>query len=457
MKKVAAVAIAASLMTGCARQIYVRQPAVPAQTATTLEQRSFEDDGFHRFLESALGNTVAWPPKRLDFKTLALAAFYFNPDLAVARANIEVAQAGIVTAQMRPNPVLDFSPGVPSPFLIGVGLAIPVITAGKRRYAVQTAASIKSEAELQVVELAWRVRTQVRSAFLTYLAAERDLGLANSAQSLQEVRLNRTTDELKAGEIARPQWESERSIFLASQLNVRTAESRVNSGRATLASAIGVPSIALSGYEMVWPAIDHVPTLSDLREDQIQRDAIINRLDVRRAVANYQVAEERLRLEIARQHPNFDIGPGYQYEEGHSFFAPSLTISLPIFNRNEGPIAQAEAQRKAAAAQLISVQAAVMAECQQALAQYVADYKLSQAAEAISRNLQHTQTPLVQRTVEAGETDWFALNSMQIQSLAAERTWIGSIFQAQASLGQLENAVQRPLEPGDDTPIVFPK
>ena len=42
---------------------------------------------------------------------LAAAAFYFSPDLDVARKQVEVAKADILTAAQRPNPTLRIAPG----------------------------------------------------------------------------------------------------------------------------------------------------------------------------------------------------------------------------------------------------------------------------------------------------------------------------------------------------------
>lgn len=118
MKNVFVCALALTL-AGCAVQRYRPVPLTSPQTATKLESRTLQDDGFQQFVETALGHPAAWPPKDCDLRFLTLAAFYFNPDLAVARAQVETAKAGIQTAQMRPNPVLDFSPGIPSPYLMG--------------------------------------------------------------------------------------------------------------------------------------------------------------------------------------------------------------------------------------------------------------------------------------------------------------------------------------------------
>lgn len=456
MKNAFVCALALAL-TGCAVQRYRPVPLTPAQTVAKLESRTLQDDGLRQFVETVLGHSIAWPPKKCDLRFLTLAAFYFNPDLAVARAQVETAKAGIQTARMRPNPVLDLSPGIPSPYLIGLGLAFPIITAGKRGYEIQYAKHISAQAEFTLAELAWKVRGQVRSALLSYLLDEHNAAVAKAAEQLQQARVTRVSEQLQVGEISRPELETTRAGLLDAQITRRAAEGRLTPARAALAAAIGIPSAVLDGVQLDWQNFEDVPALSVLTKTEIHGEAVLNRLDVRRALADYQAAQSNLQLEIARKIPNFQLGPGYQYEERQSYFTTSVSVELPIFNHNEGPIAQAEAQRKQAAANLTATQANMIAQCEQAFAQYRADYEVLQAAQAARANFQRAQVPMARRSLQAGESDWLSLNSVLLQSSAAEKTWIDSVFQTQAVLGQLEDAIQKPLEPEDSVPMVLPK
>jgi hypothetical protein len=79
------------------------------------------------------------PPKAWDLRLLTLAAFYFSPTLETARARSAAAEAVIVTAGARPNPTVTLSPGIPSPYLLGFDLEVPVETAGKRGYRLEAA------------------------------------------------------------------------------------------------------------------------------------------------------------------------------------------------------------------------------------------------------------------------------------------------------------------------------
>src|SRR5206468_88698 len=98
-----------------------------------------------------------------------------------------------------------------------------------------------------------------------------------------------------------------------------------------------------------------------------QRIGLINRLDVRRGLADYAAAEAELRLEIAKQYPDVHIGPGYQFDQGQNKYAIGVTVELPVFNQNKGPIAEALAHRRQAAAEFVRVQAQAIGQIELAL------------------------------------------------------------------------------------------
>lgn len=444
------------LTLGCAVQGYKPAPLIPSETASILEARTLDDPGLKRFIAESVGHQITGPPTAWDLRLLTLAAFYFNPDLETARVQAAVAQAAIVTAKMRPNPTLSVSPGIPSPYLFDLGFAIPVVTAGKRQYQIETAKSLSEAARLNLAQVAWTVRSGVRAALLNVLVAERSEKLWQTEERLQAERAARLAKRLEVGEIARPAVDSARIDLLNSQLAARAAEGRAAQTRVALAAAIGIPVTGLRDARFAWPGFDQLPPVHSPSAQQIQRDAVLNRLDVRQALAQYSAAETALQFQIARQHPNFQIGPGYQFEEGHSFFMPTLSVTLPLFNRNQGPIAEAEARRKQAADNLLATQARVIAESERALAQYQAAYSQLQDAQQALENLRQVQEPMSRQQVALGEADRLSLNTVLLQGSAAAQAWLNSIFQAQAALGALEGTIQKPLEPGDSVPLVLP-
>ena len=209
----------------------------------------------------------------------------------------------------------------------------------------------------------------------------------------------------------------------------------------------------LQGFDFSWADLDSPPSAESLSPEQIQRGAVLNRLDVRRSLAQYAAAEADLQLEIAKQYPDVQIGPGYTYEEKNNFFTLGLSTTLPLFNRNQGPIAEAEARRKEAAAAFLEKQAQVIGASERALAVYIAALReLAEADQSLHR-LQDAQLQTAQQAVQLGEEDRLSLTGVQIESSVIARARLEALARAQKALGELEDAVQRPLDPGDLFPV----
>ncbi len=458
MKKLLLALAAVAALTACAPAVrYHPKPIVPAITAERLESRTLNGPGLRQFVEGNLGHKMsAWPLQAWGLKDLTLAAYYYNPQMQIARAQAAAAQAAIITAGERPNPTMSLRPGIPSPWLLDFNFNVPIQTAGRRAHKIEQATALSQAASFNLAATAWRVRSGVRSALVKYLFDQEQAELAHAEERLGSEQVQGLRVRLVAGDISRPMVATAETNLLNARLAVRVAEGRISQDRAALAAAIGVPQKAIEGMHLSWPEFNDLPSAASLSPQKIQREAVLNRLDVRQALAEYAAAEAALQLEIARQHPNLQIGPGYTFEEGTNFFTTGLAATLPIFNRNQGPIAQAEAARKLAAARFMQVQANAIAQSEAALARYRSAMGEWQDAQESAHQVRHILVPLSKQSLAIGETDWLALNGIQLEDVAAAGVALQFLDQTQQALGQLEDAVQRPLGPGEAAPAAIP-
>jgi len=388
-----------------------------------------------------------WPLRTWDLQTLSLAALYFNPALDSARARVAATEAALVTAGARPNPSLSIAPGIPTPYLLTLDFAFPIETAGKRGHRIQVARSLDQAARFDLADSAWTIHSGVRAALLNYLLASRSLELFRSEEKVREDQVNILEQIFSAGEIPRQSVDLARIELSKTHLGIDMAEGQVRETKAALAAAVGLPVAALVSADFSWPNIDTPPSAESLSPGGIQRDAVLNRLDLRRSLEQYAAAEAGLELEIAKQYPDINIGPGYTYEEKHSFFTVGFSTVVPLFNRNQGPIAEAEARRKEAASAFLERQAQVIAKSERALAVYTAALKELAESESL-RKLQETQLQIMQQTIRAGTDNRLSLDTIEIQSWVLARAQLDALLRAQRALGELEGAVQRPLDPG---------
>ena len=440
-----------ALAAGCAH--YEPQPLVPDGLARNFEARSFTDAGLLRYV----GQHAAAGSSRVDgwnLSTLTLAAFYFNPDLDVARARWGSVKAAEVTAGQRPNPVLQLPFGYnssaaagTSPYLYGLALDIPIETAGKRGYRVARAEQLSDAALAQIGVAAWQVRNRLRNALLDLYAADREGVILRQQESLQQRILTLMEQRLSLGAAAGPDVALARANWARSQIGTAQAASRVQAARAAMASAIGVPLDALDKLAIGFDTFDQAPPGEP--DADVRRQAVLNRADLRAALATYEASQAALQLEIARQYPDIHIGPGYTFDAGQNKFSLSVSgISLPVFNRNEGPIGEAQARRKEAAAQFTALQAQAFVDTEQA----VQAYRSAQALLALGDSLQTTAERALHsagQAFDSGETDRLALlsaqSSVEASRLSRAQAWIA----VQRAVGQSENALQRPLAAAD--------
>lgn len=441
------------LLAGCAVSRYHPAPIVPSTTASQFEARSLADAGLRSFVEHDLGHVVtAWPPNSWDLPTLSLAALYFNPALDLARARVATAKGALITARARPNPTFDLTPGIPAPYLLTQDLLFLIETGGKRALRIQSAKNLYEAAQFDLADSAWTVGMGVRAALLNYLVASRNLELLQSDEKSRGDQVAILEQILTAGENTKYDVDAARIELSRTTAAVRSAEVQVADAKSALATAIGLPMGALDRAQFSWPEMDTLPSADSLSADQVRQDAVLNRLNIRRTLAQYSAAEADLHSEIAKQYPNFNLGPGYTYEERNHFFTLGFSTSLQLFNRNQGPISEAEGRRKQAAATFMQTQAQVIENSERAFAAYQAAVRAFAQADS-SYELQKSQVDVVKHNISAGAADRLSLDAVEIQVSALAQARLSALARAQAALGELEDSVQRPLVRGEIFPV----
>lgn len=452
MKPIASfVLLALLIVTGCARYKYHALPISPQALATSLQARSLDDPDLRSWMKQAADDqSASWPKETWDLNALTLAAFYFNSDLDVARANVSSAEAGIQTAAMKPNPSVSVGPGYESgdqgPLTMAFSFSLPIETAGKRGYRIANATHLSLASRIQLAQTAWVVRSRVRSALVDYLFAVHAADLLRKEEALRSRYVDLTEKRFRVGEIPLPDVTTARIDLTTLRQTLSVAEGQVNTTHAALAAVIGIPESGLTGKTLIWPEVDQPLPPDSLPPQNMQAAAVQNRLDVQRALEQYRAAQSALQLQVALQYPDINLGPGYNYEEGANFIALSLSAVLPLRNRNEGPIAEAEALRKVAGTQLLAVQSTVIADTGKALRQYDAAYATQEEAGRSVGQLEAQQKAAI-RMRQSGETDELTVVAAQLQTSVAERGRLDAVHQAQLSLGLLEDALQRPISP----------
>jgi cobalt-zinc-cadmium efflux system outer membrane protein len=442
-------------LTGCAH--FESKPISPSESAISLETRSLTNAEVKIFLEKNLKHDLTdWPAITWDLNALTLAAFYYHPDLAIARAQWQVAQAGIKTAGGHPNPTLNLIPGYApyeaNPWLPAVSIDIPIETAGKRSHRIGAAEQLSESARLNILSAAWHVRSGVRSSLIELEVAQRREALLQQQVSLQDQIVRRIDQQVQAGAMAGFEAATFRIGLQKLHLDLAAAQTQRAEAGTRLGEAIGVPAQALKAIQL--PEILNSDRSAAARfvSSNVRRTALQSRSDILAALADYAAAEATLQLEIAKQYPDVHLSPGYQYDQGDNKWTLGITFELPVLNQNQGPIAEAEARRKEMAARFNAVQAKVLAEIDRATELY----RVSESTAAPLQSLateQAAHRDAAESQFKAGMLDPVDLLNAKLEFVTAELTQLEGQLKVQQALGALEDAMQRPIDlPGNSLP-----
>jgi cobalt-zinc-cadmium efflux system outer membrane protein len=442
---------ASVLLAACVH--YSARPRPAERVAADFAQRTLTDAQLHGVLDRQLpARATAWPRTQWDRADLLVAMLYFNDTLAAGRASAQVASAALRTAREHPNPSVslmgeyanqhDGSPlwlwALTSDWLLDVGT--------KRSSRIALADLTAQRAAYDFAELTWKERGALRRAITELLITGREITLREAIRNDRQAQLDMARRRLEAGAAARGDLDRLVGDALQDEQQLHDARRRVSLARSALAGAVGVPVAALEGITFSWEQLDNPPPLEAERLERARTDALLERADVHGAVVAYSMAEESLRLEVAKQYPDVHLGPAFTWDHGVKRYQFNLGLTLPVLNRNAGAIGEAEARRAEAGARLEATVALAWQEIDEAARQWqLARTRLAEARGPVYDAAQHIYQETA-RGFDAGANDRTELVAARVARTLAELQVLDAVRSAQEALAALEDALRRPLE-----------
>jgi cobalt-zinc-cadmium efflux system outer membrane protein len=436
------------LFNGCVH--FEAKPLDASENLLRLEQRSLEEPDLKEFVETNLHKTFSvWPPDPLNFETLTLAALYYSPDLNAARAKYHETEAAKISSGERPDPAIAFSPGYntstssgESPWILGLSFDFPIETFGKKEYRMSGAQHLSDAAKMAIAGTAWDVRTNLKKAMIALWQAREQEQLAKEKSEAMDELVRINSARFKAGDI-------NKNELISIQLSAQQAHIEYSAVKGSTAGILidlegtaGLAPHALEGLDIDLTCFEQA--LPDIPSSSARRIALLNRADVLSAISEYAAIESALKLEIAKQYPGISISPGYEYDQGSNKWQLGLQISLPLFSRNRGAIAEAEARRAAASADFNALQAKIMNDIEYSVAVFRNEReKLEGAAVAFDNSKK--QAELVRKQYEIGEVDKQAEILSRLDVINAALIRLDAGLKTQESIADIEQALQTPL------------
>lgn len=376
-----------------------------------------------------------------------------NFDLLITKFGIDYAKGQQITARLFPNPILSVnSLGAfgQQQTLTRSGQVYPQIQqlfemAGKRGYRMESAGFGARSAEANFEDAIRQLTFTVKDAYYRVQLAQRRLALAEENRDRFSRILEVNTIRFKKGYIAEVDLIRIRLQVVDFQSQIIQAIQDGNQARADLRVLLGLsPSVDVLlttqlDYHLVEPdivalrrlALDTRPDIRMKRLMQSQRMA-----DLRLAKA-YRIPDITAGAGIALQGPQ---GPDNQQQLGFN-----LGVPLPLFNRNQGGIAQAEVSTQVADADL-----------QKAIVQVENDVEIAYRNLLESRRLVETYRggvledarltlTIVEKAYERGGATIIDLLDAARTSRTIQQNYIETLFNYQRNLFLLENAVGREI------------
>jgi len=338
------------------------------------------------------------------FRTLTIEeavdeAVHRNLGLLAARADLSIAEASLVTARLRPNPVL--SGGADSLDWLGTGfneindagppqyavrVDVPFERASKRALRTHVAEQTKRVAEAQLADAVRRLTLDVILASIDVLEAKAKLRLAeDTLQSFERlVQLNER--RLTSGAIPQLEVSRSRVAMLQYRGNVRNAQLGLTQARLKLLPLLGKKPdeepIDIEDHLAVPPAA----VAADLTV--LQQSARSTRPDLLAAQREQARTQADLRLQVAQGKVDYTLGAEYRRQQGvngrGNMLGLFFSVPLPLFNRNQGEIARAEAEIDKSTRSLTALETDVAGQVASAYAEFTAS---RQFVDEIERDL----------------------------------------------------------------------
>lgn len=458
--------ISGTLLGGCAYQSYHAAPIDIAKISSEFKARDPFHADFQAYLKNQGYQDDQLPLGNWGLNELTYSALYFHSDLDVVRAQWRASQAAEITAGQRPNPGIsgdienhsDTDNGI-SPWTFGLAIDISLETGGKRQARIDQAASLSEVARIEIAQTAWKVRSRVHASWIAYQNALSQVKLLQEEFSLRTEIAEMLEARFQAGMVSSVESANTRLLLQKTQQSLEAEKANLAQLKSRLASHAGLSIEAFNKIDLA----SESPLRDNRREaftaepeilTKVQESAMLNRLDIRAALARYDAAEARLRLEIARQYPDIILSPGYSYDQGDKIWSIGLNTLMSLLNRNEGNIAEADAQREVEAARFRALQTSIIGELEERKAAYIhALGSLSHAKRLLDAQIARTQ--LTQKQFDQGIADRLDLTTAKLESLITRQALILSEARVQQTGHALEEAMQYPLENPTSMPSEF--
>lgn len=391
----------------------------PPITANAEEINRSKVGVAHRIaVEENAPETVAAPApdETLSLERLEELALTHNPSIARFQAAVAAARGNWLQVGLPPNPMIGYegqqlgSGGRAEQHGIAVGQEF--IRGGKLQLSRQVAAQDVARAQQQLATQQQRVITDVRIAFYEILLAKQQLDVAHEIERISEAGAKAAETLLKAKEVGRidllqAQLERENARILT-----QNARNRYTAAWQGLTAVLGLPEMPPQ------PVTGDVEVARASFEWQSSLDRLLSSSpEISAAVVNIERARWSVERARAEPRPNVTVDAVYNVVDngidGDDDANVTVSIPVPLWNRNQGAISQAQAEVAGAHRALEQLELRLQSQLAPVFERYAnARNQVARYRETILPAANET-LELSRRSYEAGETGFVNLLTVQ--------------------------------------------
>ncbi len=381
-----------------------------------------------------------------------------NPDLRAVRADVDAAVGRLRQAGLRPNPMLELGgqKAISPDNNLSIGVTLPLDLNGRVEGRVGVAQRELEMKRAQVAERERRLVAEVRLKAGDLLAARRNVEVTDELLKINRDALRLVGDRVREG--AAPALEEN---LLLVEVN------RLEASRQMLASREVVFALqlkALAGMEPDAPLTlrgelaGASPAVS--RADAVEQ-ALSRRPDLEAARADTAMARAKIRKEEAEGRWDASVSAGYQrqdfgfgglrgvasngslqpIQDVFHYFGLGISIALPVRNRNQGNVAAAVAETRAAERRQEFVVLVIRQEVQAAFTQLDAARRALALYERGVRDVAQGNVNVVRRTWELGRGTLLDVITEQRRLIDVENGYTDALKQVYDATVEIDRSV----------------
>jgi outer membrane protein TolC len=432
-------------LAACSIEPYRPVPLKAELTLSGFAGRSLADPALADFARQQRRADAVWPPARWEWRDLSLVGAYYHPDLAVARARQQIAQTATAAGEHSPiggglllehhGDTAGKTSGNTSPWSLGVDVELPAINFDRKAARIEQAEAQLAAARFDSAATLWQVQIRILRRCIELFAARSDLALLrDEAAVLAEIH-SILAKRLAMGAASATEVAAVQQRRLLGEQALIEAAIREAEAWAALAESIGISATALRKAELGFDDLGNLP-IAAADSEALRELALHEHADLQRLLVEYAAAEAAVKLEVARQFPEFSFKPGYLWDQGDNRWSLAIGWLVPPTLGNRPAIREAEAKRQLAAQEFMARQATIIAEIDAATA------RQRLAGEASTRSQALVMAALAsenrsKQSYQAGALDRVELAATRLERLAVERTALSrrvAALQAQTDL-----------------------